>query len=179
MVVEESVRGGKEPWKVDEDGYLCNIPFVLPSEHPLMYTTPGTVTKTLGGEQEAATTMATSTATKIVIVQFATSKAHPSVECEGSTFGHQTRGITETDWSSFCPRAERYLCARAWKFYCPGSSRLPAAIMLINNKQRDLLSGVNLSTDNSAQSDSSRHINDRCPLPADVHEGTAGLKFPC
>jgi len=23
-----------------EVGYLCNIPFVLPSEHPLMYTTP-------------------------------------------------------------------------------------------------------------------------------------------
>ncbi|KOC66646.1 hypothetical protein WH47_00954 [Habropoda laboriosa] len=38
-----------------------------------------TVTKTLGiGQERQATTMPTSTATKIVIVQFATSKAHPT-----------------------------------------------------------------------------------------------------
>lgn len=37
-VEEESVREERESTK-EEDGYLCNIPFVLSSEHPLMYTT--------------------------------------------------------------------------------------------------------------------------------------------
>lgn len=50
----------------EEDGYLCNIPFVLSSEHPLMYTTLATVTKTLSlpdGETERERERGEATAT--------------------------------------------------------------------------------------------------------------------
>lgn len=69
---------------------MCNIPFVLPSEHPLMYTTPARRGRRVveGGKGWFEDTRrrarmylgrwegAPAATTRIVIVQFAKTKAH-------------------------------------------------------------------------------------------------------
>lgn len=108
----------------EEDGYLCNIPFVLSSEHPLMYTTLATVTKTLSLSRTERERRGNShrlcqpTTAKIVIVQFATSKAYPGVECEGTTFGHQLR-VSCTDSLLFTSRNSIVHGARNRKYRPP------------------------------------------------------------
>ncbi|KAF7380667.1 hypothetical protein HZH68_016532 [Vespula germanica] len=105
--------------------YLCNIAFVLSSEHPLMYTTLLTGVKTLvAGDRyyedeeddddddddeednmDELPLLAAATPT-IVIVQFAKTKARTSQSVRGSTFGHQAEYSNRApSWSSIYPFA--------------------------------------------------------------------------
>lgn len=87
---------------------MCNIPFVLPSEHPLMYTTPacgeGWARVERGwfedtrrrarmylGRREGAP----AATTRIVIVQFAKTKAHPVSSVREAPLDI-SRGITQS-----------------------------------------------------------------------------------
>ncbi|KAL2712164.1 hypothetical protein V1478_018399 [Vespula squamosa] len=132
--------------------YLCNIAFVLSSEHPLMYTTLLTGVKTLvvAGDRyyededddddddeeenvdvrergvpvmELPLLAATPT---IVIVQFAKTKARTLQSVRGSTFGHQVEYSNRApSWSSIHPFAYQEPTACCSLCPCPSEIYCP------------------------------------------------------
>lgn len=62
-------------------GYLCNIPFVLSSEHPLMYTTVGSNTRFRGDPRSCAATQSLSLSTQHCCLDFYLCSSHSA--CAG------------------------------------------------------------------------------------------------